>query len=799
MTSTISRPAGGAAPGGGAPSRPSGRPSGRFAGGRPASGAQRAYGQLLATCTALSIAGVLLTMLPMKSVYTDWAWYFSCVFCTLPYAAVVIPLRLRGSAVWWQVPAGLLASVVVTIWVFLPQNLTAGVIPSTGTIGELHTLLNQAHESMQADHAPLPSTNALRLLTTTAVLLLVGLADALGILMRRPLLAAAPLLEVLAVASATSSRAASPLWFAAAAIGFLLILIGGTRLQDRDWGPSVDGSAGRLGGARRMAVTGIIAALLVPIVLPSVSVNLLARATHHNGTGGGGNGGRIHLNGAADLEGQLRQGNPTDVLKVTVKPGSQPYYLRQIVLDQFNDQGWVASPRNNDDLQSINKDLFESEPAVTSGDSSNGDVQSITATIQNLNLESDSLPILANPTSLTGQINGQWDPSSATVVSSVEPGVTYQEIVSQPNPSEESLKASEQWVPPNDGARTRYLTLSPQPAKVTDLASRLTAGKATPYEKAVAIAGYFKDPSNGFVYSLTTGPRSDNESALVSFLQNKKGFCQQYAAAAAVLMRLAGLPTRVVLGYTHQSPDSNGSFTVTTADAHAWVEVYFVGIGWIPFDPTPLSGADSARAQTLPWATPQSSAPSTGSTSSAPEPSAVNRRPLDTGAAGATASANAGSASSGLPWRTLAITVLAVVLALALVIGPQIERRRQRRRRFRQALSLRDPEPLWQELTATAIDRGELWPDTLTVGQVPAWLSERGVDGRGSEAVGTVARTLERSRFSASPTGGDLGPDEVSGLDQAMHRWARRAERRQRWRNWLWPRSLWRPDRIRTR
>ena len=79
----------------------------------------------------------------------------------------------------------------------------------------------------------------------------------LGVLLRRPLLASAPLLEVLAVASATSSRSANPVWFAAAAIGFLLILLAGTRLQDRAWGPSVDGSAGRLGGGRRMAVTGI--------------------------------------------------------------------------------------------------------------------------------------------------------------------------------------------------------------------------------------------------------------------------------------------------------------------------------------------------------------------------------------------------------------------------------------------------------------------------------------------------------------------------------------------------------------
>ena len=64
----------------------------------------------------------------------------------------------------------------------------------------------------------------------------------------------------------------------------------------------------------------------------------------------------------------------------------------------------------------------------------------------------------------------------------------------------------------------------------------------------------------------------DSGSALVDFLKNKQGFCQQYAAAMGVMLRVAGIPSRVVLGYEHSPCHPDGNFTVTTTDAHSWVE-----------------------------------------------------------------------------------------------------------------------------------------------------------------------------------------------------------------------------------
>ncbi len=140
------------------------------------------------------------------------------------------------------------------------------------------------------------------------------------------------------------------------------------------------------------------------------------------------------------------------------------------------------------------------------------------------------------------------------------------------------------------------------PVVVSNLVASITAGKATPYDKARALSTYFTDPANGFIYSLAT-KGGESGSDLVDFLTTgKAGFCQQYAAALAVMLRVANIPARVVLGYSHAAPNAAGQFEVTSDDAHAWVEAYFQGVGWVPFDPTPLTGADAGRAVALPWA-----------------------------------------------------------------------------------------------------------------------------------------------------------------------------------------------------
>jgi transglutaminase-like putative cysteine protease len=783
MTLTQQRPAGGgpSGPGGGASGGSNGTGGSGGTGGRSTPAPQRQRprsASALVAATGTVAGGMLLTTLPLSSIFTDWTWLNVSILCSLPYLAVVCALRYRAVPRWWHSLLGLAASVLMLLWVFVPQHLYYGVLPTSASGRDIGDLVDHARQIMQAEHAPLASSPPLRLLVASALVALLCLTDVLGVLLRQPLLAAAPLLEVLAVASATSARSASPVWFAAAAIGFLLILLAGTRLQDTAWGPSVDGSAGRLGGGRRMAVTGIIAALIVPLLLPAVPTNLLARAAHHNGSGNGsGNGnGQVVLNSLASLRGSLQRPTATTVFQVHVSTGDTPFYVRMYVDDEFTDSGWQPS---GDLFGGANLSrLDQREPPIDPQEGSPTPrlAFQMNATFTISALGGDTVPVLANPTVLRLD-GGTWDSRTATASGvTLRRNMTYTETVSQPAPTLDQLRRAPDWSGDSNGQlEARYLKLPAQPVQVTELAQRLTAGLGNAYDKARAISDYFTNGKNGFVYSLNA-PASDSPNALVNFLNQKSGYCQQYAAAAAVLMREADLPSRVVIGFTHRPPDGNGAFNVTTADAHAWVEVYFSGIGWIPFDPTPLTGSDLTREFPLPWAAHPNQAQS-----STAEPTA-NKGPSGVSSANTSSSSALGGGGSDpaippLVWEIGAPLAGLLLILLLVVWGPRLLRSRQRRLRLERARGTGNPELLWLELAATATDRNALWPRTMTVAQVPAWLARHGVDERGQAAVQVVAATVERDRFSSTLVT-QLPPESIRALDQALTRWARRTDRR---------------------
>jgi transglutaminase-like putative cysteine protease len=123
-------------------------------------------------------------------------------------------------------------------------------------------------------------------------------------------------------------------------------------------------------------------------------------------------------------------------------------------------------------------------------------------------------------------------------------------------------------------------------------ALRLAKNKTTTYDVVNAIQKYFH--SDQFTYSEKPKP---SQYPLETFVtQTKTGYCQQFSGSMALMLRMLGIPARVVSGFSPGTPvtDAPGEYRVRDYDAHAWVEVYFPGIGWVTFDPTPpLSPASS--------------------------------------------------------------------------------------------------------------------------------------------------------------------------------------------------------------
>jgi transglutaminase-like putative cysteine protease len=118
----------------------------------------------------------------------------------------------------------------------------------------------------------------------------------------------------------------------------------------------------------------------------------------------------------------------------------------------------------------------------------------------------------------------------------------------------------------------------------------LTKESGTPYAAAAVLEAWFRD-GGGFTYDETPPDAPFGEPPLVAFLKDKRGYCQHYAGAMALMLRFVGVPARVAAGFTSGRWDANRhEWTVTDHNAHTWVEVYFPGRGWLAFDPTPGRG-----------------------------------------------------------------------------------------------------------------------------------------------------------------------------------------------------------------
>jgi transglutaminase-like putative cysteine protease len=138
----------------------------------------------------------------------------------------------------------------------------------------------------------------------------------------------------------------------------------------------------------------------------------------------------------------------------------------------------------------------------------------------------------------------------------------------------------------------RYTQLPPNlPERVKELARQITNGKENQYDKAKAIEQYFS--FNGYFYETKeVAVPSEQEDYVDQFLfETKKGYCDNFSTSMIVLLRSVGIPARWVKGYTSGqlvNSEENGInvYEITNNNAHSWVEVYFEGIGWVPFEPT---------------------------------------------------------------------------------------------------------------------------------------------------------------------------------------------------------------------
>lgn len=208
------------------------------------------------------------------------------------------------------------------------------------------------------------------------------------------------------------------------------------------------------------------------------------------------------------------------------------------------------------------------------------------------------------------------------------------------------------------------------PQRVRDLAGQLTAGAANDYERAERVENYLR--TLPYDANIEAPPHGEDGVDYLLFGAGR-GYCDYFASAMAVLLRSAGVPARVVVGYVMRERNPDGTFTVRERDAHAWTEVYFQGYGWQRFDPTPGGAAVFA-----PGYSGSASAGATGSsyasTQTEPQPAVAPVSNPPAAQAASAPSAPAAAVSVWLLWLSL-FAAIAVAGSYLLVLRLREPRR----------------------------------------------------------------------------------------------------------------------------
>jgi transglutaminase-like putative cysteine protease len=665
--------------------------------------------------TALAAGcAVLLGSLALTPVYASLAWLPPVVFAVAVLVLGGMLLRWAGPRAWFRlfpdrpVPGRLAAAAVplaplgqlallacVLTTVFVPTHAFAGVVPTWTSLRDLFGLFSDGNAEMQEQAVPALTLQGLVALTVLLVGVVAVVVDVVAVAGQQPALAGLGLLVVFCVPVATIQGGIGWVALVAPAAGLGLLL----------WADQRRRLARRTPGRRSALGTGTLAALRIGAVALAVGivvggvVPILAEGSFGHGIGVGGTGSGITSTGTsldpiATLHGQLTRPEAIPLMRLRASV-SDPGYLRSVSLDRYDSRdGWS--------LGSLDGEASVTETPRLAALPSREPSRQVNGRITVLNLNDRFLPVLTSPVRVNVSDPQAWryDPTTGTVFGrgATTSGRSYSVTADEPRPTT-ALLESEPALSASNPIQQRYTQLPALPAEVSDLVSSLTGDAGSPYARVRAILDYFTDPANGFVYSLSTTPGTSGDH-LLDFLHFKRGYCEQYAGAMAVMVRAAGVPARVALGYVPGSSQQAGTRLITSDDAHAWVEVYFSDLGWVPFDPTPLA---ANRAVTLPWAprvTPNTTLPQ------ATDPGAAGARP-----SGPTRGLD--RADQAIPalrplqktpgWvRPAAIAGGATLLVLLLVAAPALGRIRRRRRRLADG----SPGALWDELLATARDLG---------------------------------------------------------------------------------------------
>jgi transglutaminase-like putative cysteine protease len=774
-----------------------------------------------------TLAAAVATILASISLYPIFSgaplWFWDGFGAVLVVAAVGMLTRLRRLPVTACLAAGVAGLLLYLNAVFSSQSLL-GVIPTGSSLRLLWDLAGQGF-SQAANYAPpVPQLNGMLLLGVGGIGITALFTDLIAVRLQSAALAGLPLLLLFTepfTLSASHNAVGATVAFCLGTIGYLALLSSEGRDRIREWehpnpDPNLMPDTRALAAAgRRVGTASVVLALCVPLVVPGLHATQLFSSGQPGigGTSGASSGDAGSGVGFPDpdtqLSNELHTSQDSEEFVYTTSSIS-PDYFQLYVLDNLTGDGWRMFSQPESLVPADPR--LPTPPGLTEGAVATPVTTRVTMSKSVSQDALGALPVPYPATSVLVPGNLQADRSSLMVF---DPdvrlaGLGYRVSSLEVSPPAQDLDSAQ--APPADIVSHDTQVPSSYDALrgIAESVTR-TAGAKTPFEDAVALQQWLANGS--FKYTLNA-PTIKDANGLARFLENtKRGYCQQFSFAMAVLARLLGIPSRVAYGFTAGTAISGNQWLVTTHDAHAWPELYFQGFGWLRFEPTPPGTAAGQGTATPPAYTTGpvngSTQPSTGATpgATAAAPGATSSRNGALGdrvgqsLAGAGGGVGGGRGGGVNPWEVFGLSILGLLLIT--VGGPAGVRLLVRRRRWLRARSTRGARSTaadadaarahaaWRELRDDLVD--------YRVGYLPSQ-SPRAVAVRAAgalelaepaaTALRRIAMAEERARYAVrADSGADLRRDSAV-VRRAV---AAAVPRRTRWRARLMPPSVLSP------
>jgi transglutaminase-like putative cysteine protease len=754
---------------------------------------------------AVAAATTWLTMLSWRGFSDLWGQFLGpliVVAMAVPVAGVLLraaPLPRRTGA-FLQVLV-----IAVLVWLMLGGS---PIHPFSST-HDLADRVADAWTTAETYQPPIPSSLpslAPLLIPCGALALLV--VDLLACWLRRVPLAGLPLLAVYCVPISVIGSGVSWLVFLFAAGGFLLMMFLHESAHITRWGRPLGGPVAaaadpqgfgvRNGASRASATTvgsvAVVLAVILPVFIPTLHLDGLGLF----GPGGSGDGVKV-VNPTANMQRNLHRGKNVPLLNIKTDDPN-PSYLRIAVLNEFNGVEWTSGNRSIISDQTASGLLPYSEQGLADNVPTDPHNYQVTATRA---FDSSWLPTQFPALSVTAQGDWHWDGSTMDFIASNDStnaaGLSWN--MSSLNPQLSSYSMINSLTPPLSIQEPYTALPTTLPPYIKSLAQKVTKGGGSRFEAAVMLQDWFR---TRFRYSLKTRP-GDGSDALMQFLSPGKGhrvgYCEQFAAAFAVMARTLDMPSRVAIGFLSPTKTGTDRYVYSAHDMHAWPEVYFRGSGWVRFEPTPAirTGQGGTPSYTRgPVRKPHNpkDGPSSGGGRFTTDPtgSAAANKGLPTSQTHGT------DTGTSVPWMEILAGLLVLGLLAAIGLVPGAIRRARRRRRL-----VGGVEDAWLELRDSALDLGVGWPAGRSPHEtgylLSAWFGPepdgaplvrpprgRGIAPGAEDALDRIVLTLERVRYArhAEDIPGGLADDVHTCITSLEHGCTRAALRRARW----FPRSL---------